>query len=117
MAKSKYKEWLEPHNLIRIQGWARDGLTEEQISHNMGINPKTLWEWKAKYSKIGNVLKINKDIADRQVENALFKAALEGNITAQIFWLKNRKRAEWRDKQEIENVNPQIDIKIESAEK
>ena len=103
MAKAKYKEWLEPQNLLRIQGWAKDGLTEEQISHNMGINPATLWDWKRKYSKISNVLKVNKDIADRQVENALYKAALEGNTTAMIFWLKNRKRKEWRDKQDIEH--------------
>ena len=103
MAKSKYKEWIETSGLIRIQGWARDGLTEEQIAHNMGIRRETLWEWKKRYPNINNVLKVNKDIADRQIENALFKAAKEGNITAQIFWLKNRKRKEWRDKQELEH--------------
>ena len=103
MAKSKYKEWLEPQNLLRIQGWAMDGLSELQIATNMGIVTSTLWEWKKKYPNISNVLKVNKDIADRQVENALFKAAKEGNITAQIFWLKNRKRKEWRDKQELEH--------------
>lgn len=103
MAKAKYKEWIETSGLIRIQGWARDGLTEEQISHNMGIRRETLWEWKKRYPNINNVLKVNKDIADRQVENALHKAALEGNTTAMIFWLKNRKRAEWRDKQEVEH--------------
>ena len=101
MGRKKYEEWLEPHNLLRIQGWARDGLSEEQISHNMGITYKTLWEWKKKYSNISNVLKINKDIADRQIENALFKAAKDGNTTAMIFWLKNRKRKEWRDKQDV----------------
>ena len=101
--KIKYKEWLEPQNLLRIQGWARDGLTELQIAHNMGIAPVTLWEWKKKFANISNALKVNKDIADRQVENALFKAALEGNTTAQIFWLKNRKTKEWRDRQDIEH--------------
>jgi hypothetical protein len=111
MAKSKYKEWLEPQNLLRIQGWAMDGLTEAQICHNMGISTVTLWEWKKKYPNISNVLKVNKDIADRQVENALFKAAKDGNITAQIFWLKNRKRKEWRDKQELEH-NGKIDSNI-----
>ena len=103
MGRAKYKEWLEPSGLIRIQGWARDGLTEEQIAHNMDISTVTLWEWKKKYLNIVNVLKVNKDIADRQVENALHKSALEGNVTAMIFWLKNRKRVEWRDKQEIEH--------------
>lgn len=112
MAKEKYKEWLEPQNLLRVQGWAMDGLTDEQIAHNMGIACKTLWEWKNKYSNLGNALKVSKDIADRQVENALFKAAKEGNTTAQIFWLKNRKPKEWRDRQEVEHLGKvQIDTK------
>lgn len=32
MAKGKYKEWLKPENLVRLQGWARDGLTDEDIA-------------------------------------------------------------------------------------
>lgn len=103
MAKGKYQEWLEPGGLLRIEGWARDGLTDEQIAQNMGITAKTLYEWKKKYSEICESLKRNKDAADRQVENALFENAINGNITAQIFWLKNRKPDKWRDKQEYED--------------
>lgn len=103
MAKGKYQEWLEPEGLLKIEGWARDGLTDEQIAQNMGINPTTLYEWKKKYPKISNTLKRSKDVADRQVENALFENAINGNITAQIFWLKNRKPDKWRDKQEYED--------------
>lgn len=103
MAKGKYQEWLEPEGLLKIEGWARDGLTDEQIARNMGINPATLYEWKRKYPKIAESLKRSKDVADRQVENALFKNAISGNITAQIFWLKNRKPDKWRDKQEYED--------------
>lgn len=103
MAKGKYQEWLEPEGLLKIEGWARDGLTDEQIAQNMGINPATLYEWKKKYPKISKSLKRSKDVADRQVENALFENAINGNITAQIFWLKNRKPDKWRDKQEYED--------------
>jgi hypothetical protein len=103
MAKGKYQEWLEPEGLLKIEGWARDGLTDEQIAQNMGITAKTLYEWKKKYSEICESLKRNKDVADRQVENALFENAINGNITAQIFWLKNRKPDKWRDKQEYED--------------
>ena len=46
MAKGKYREWLSEDGLIKIQGWARDGLIDEQIAHNMGITTKTLYEWK-----------------------------------------------------------------------
>lgn len=120
MAKGKYREWLSEDGLIKIQGWARDGLIDEQIAHNMGITTKTLYEWKNKYGEISEALKKGKEVIDRQVENALLKRALgytydettyeygvetkrvtkevAPDTTAQIFWLKNRKPAEWRDK-------------------
>ena len=120
MAKGKYREWLSEDGLIKIQGWARDGLIDKQIAHNMGITTKTLYEWKNKYGEISEALKKGKEVIDRQVENALLKRALgyaydettyeDGvetkrvtkevapDTTAQIFWLKNRKPAEWRDK-------------------
>jgi hypothetical protein len=120
MAKGKYREWLSENGLIKIQGWARDGLIDEQIAHNMGITTKTLYEWKNKYGEISEALKKGKEVIDRQVENALLKRALgytydettyeygvetkrvtkevAPDTTAQIFWLKNRKPAEWRDK-------------------
>ncbi|MFC3212716.1 helix-turn-helix domain-containing protein [Planomicrobium okeanokoites] len=125
MAKGKYEEWLEPEKLIIIEGWARDGLTDEQIAHNMGIGYSTLQAWKSKYQDIQDTLKRGKEVIDRQVENALLKNALgfhykeealtnkgevveiekfeKPNTTAQIFWLKNRKSKQWRDKQDIEH--------------
>ena len=100
MAKGVYKEWLEKDNLLLLQGWARDGLTDEQIAHNMGISTTTLYEWKKKYSEIADTLKKTKEVVDREVENALFKKAIEGDTTAMIFWLKNRRPNDWRDKRE-----------------
>ena len=98
---SKIKDWLEPDKLVLLEGWARDGLTNEQIANNIGINVKTLYEWKNKESNISNALKKGKEVIDFEVENALLKSALEGNVTAQIFWLKNRKKDQWREKQEF----------------
>lgn len=98
MAKTTYKDWEADEKILLLQGWARNGLTNEQIASNMDIVVSTLWEWRKKSPKISNALKIGKDEADIQVENALYKAALEGNTTAMIFWLKNRKSKEWRDK-------------------
>lgn len=117
---SKFKDWLEGDGLLKLEGWARDGLTDEQISRNMGIAYSTFREWKKKYSAFSAVLKRTKDVVDREVENALFKRAMgykydevtyergeevkrvtkevAPDTTAQIFWLKNRKPAEWRDK-------------------
>lgn len=98
MAKTTYTDWEAEEKILLLQGWARNGLTNEQIASNMDIVVSTLWEWRKKSSKISNALKIGKEEADLQVENALHKAALEGNTTAMIFWLKNRKPENWRDK-------------------
>ena len=128
----KYHDWITEEGLLKIEGWARDGLTDEQISHNIGIHPSTLYEWQKKYPKITEALKKGKEVIDRQVENALLKRALgyeyeevkqiiekddKGkdrkriektvkhvvpDVTAQIFWLKNRKPQEWRDKQQVD---------------
>lgn len=57
MAKGKYKEWLEPDGLLKIEAWARDGLINEQIARNIGIRRETLSEWAKKYPNIGNALK------------------------------------------------------------
>ena len=75
MAKGKYKEWLEPDKLLLLEGWARDGLTDEQIAKNIGINVATLYGWKNKYDNINNALKKGKEVVDIEVENALLKRA------------------------------------------
>ena len=131
MAKAKYAEWLTSEGLLKIEGWARDGLTDEQIAKNIGISRSTLNVWKDRYSDISDALKKGKDVIDRQVENALLKRALgyeyeevkekfeDGIITertvtkkevvpdttAQIFWLKNRKPDKWRDKPAYEDTS------------
>lgn len=99
MAKGKYQRWLEPDGLTLLEGWARDGLTDEQIAKNCGCNAGTLYEWKKKYPEISEALKKGKEVVDYEVENALLQSARDGNTTAQIFWLKNRRPDKWRDKQ------------------
>ena len=127
MANGKYQQWLEPEGLTLLEGWARDGLTDEQIAGNIGINTSTLYDWKNKFPKISEALKKGKEVVDIQVENALLKRALgydfqetrveksdkdgtkiiqtlkhiPADTTAQIFWLKNRRPDKWRDKPEI----------------
>lgn len=94
MSKGIYQKWLEDDNLILLQGWKRNGLTDEQIASNIGINVRTLSKWKVKYGQIGQALKIGREQANYAVEGKLLKKALSGNTTAMIFWLKNN----WRDK-------------------
>lgn len=114
---SKITEWLEKDKLILLEGWARDGLTEEQISTNMGIGRTTLYEWKQKEPNIANALKKGKEVVDFEVENALLKSAMEGNVTAQIFWLKNRKQKEWREKVQYEGTLEEVNKVAELLEK
>lgn len=131
---AKYTEWLTREGLLQIEGWAKDGLIDEQIAKNMGIAYSTFKDWKKRFPDLSAVLKRSKEVVDREVENALFESAKgfiyeeetvtntgevvtvkkysKPNVTAQIFWLKNRKRNEWRDKQEIEQTTRTIDIKV-----
>ena len=83
-----------------MQGWARDGLTEEQIAHNMGISASTLREWKGRFPAFSAAIKKGKEVVDYAVENALLKRALGGDTGAICFWLKNRRPDKWKDKPE-----------------
>lgn len=98
MAKGKYQRWLESDGLLLLEGWARDGLTDEQLAEKIGITSTTLYDWKNRFPEISEALKKGKEVVDYEVENALLKKALDGDTTAQIFWLKNRRPDKWRDK-------------------
>lgn len=115
VAKGKYEYWITPVGLTLVEGWARDGLTDEQIAHNMGIAYSTLRKWRDTYEALSAALKKGKEVVDFEVENALFKNAIGGDTTAQIFWLKNRRPGKWRDKQNIEVSRP-IDDTIKELE-
>lgn len=138
MAKGKYAEWLTDDALKKLEAWARDGLTDEQIAARMGISVSTLYEWRKKYSEISESLKKGKEVVDIEVENALLKRALgytydevthervgdqmvpvkivkkemPPDTTAQIFWLKNRKPEQWSDKKD-ETGNIEVTVKYD----
>ena len=105
---AKIDEWLEKDKLILLEGWARDGLTKEQIANNIGIGRTTLYEWEQKEPNIANTLKKGREVVDFEVENALLKNAMEGNVTAQIFWLKNRKKLQWRERIEYATDDKEV---------
>lgn len=143
MAKSKIDEWLAEDKLILLEGWAREGLTDEQIAKNIGIATSTFYNWEKKSVEFLETLKKGKEVVDFEVENALLKRALgyeyveetyeydiltkkvkkyvAPDTTAQIFWLKNRKPNKWRDKvigdENEEAINNATDmlIKIRKA--
>ena len=103
MANGFYKKWLEPDNLVLLQGWKRNGLTDEQIAQNIGIRRETLCTWKKRFPNINNALKRGREQSNYIIESKLFQTALSGNTTAMIFWLKNN----WRDKYNDSELSPE----------
>ena len=105
MARAKqngYTDWETPDQLEKIEAWASEGLTRAEIAHNMGIGRNTFCEWRKKSPCIEDAIKRGEDSAIDKVENALFSAACSGNITAQIFFLKNKRPDAWKDKRDTE---------------
>ena len=145
IAKSKYETDVKPR-LIEIEAWKRDGLTDEQICKNLGISVDTFYKYKIKYTEFSEALKKGKEVADIEVENALFKRAIgykykevikevkeingkktthvkevikemPGDVGAQIFWLKNRKSSKWKDKQDIDIQDNNVSITIQGVKR
>lgn len=126
--KGKFADWMTPDGLTMIQGFARDGMTDAQIAQKIGISTQTLYDWEKRFPEFLDALKKGKAPVDIEVENALLKRALgydyeeviteiedlgegrqkkhvrkitkhqPGEVSAQIFWLKNRRPGRWRDK-------------------
>lgn len=74
MAKSKWDEVKE--KLMLVEAWARDGLIDKQICHNLGISEDTFYKYKKEHLEFSEALKRGKEIVDYEVENALLKRAL-----------------------------------------
>ena len=124
---AKYDQWVTGDGLIKVRGWARKGLTNEQIAENMGVNRDTLYDWQKKFPEFSDALKNTKEITVYEVEDALYKAAkgywveestttitatgkthteirkkwIAPNTTAQIFFLKNKDPENWRERNDI----------------
>lgn len=96
--KGKVEDWLVPEKLVLLEGWARNGLEQKQIAHNMGIAATTLCVWKNKHPEIAEAIAKGREVSDIIMENALYREGQKGNVAAIIFYLKNRKPKEWRDR-------------------
>lgn len=178
MARMTYEVFKKKIGLERVQAWARNGLTDEQLAKRIGIGRTTLYKWRQLHEELEEAMLRGKDVIDEEVENSLLKKALggqeiieteygyaemdqeeyyllqktetqrykeenpsatleeielfkrsvskykkikvkekvrevPGDTTAMIFWLKNRRPIQWRDKQQVEhsgNVTNKIDF-------
>lgn len=100
---AKYTEWLTKEGLLKIGGWAKDGLTDEQIAKKIGISRSTLNNWKKEHSDILDTIKRGKEVVDREVENALLKKAVGYEYEEKTFKVVTvkEKRIEERDGKKI----------------
>lgn len=127
-------KWLEEENLMLIECWMRDGYTIEDVANKIGVEKKTLYDWRAQYPEIEKALRNGKEIIDYKVENALLKSALgykkkevkvtttmrygkvvetiketteseqAPNVTAIQYWLCNRQSNKWKSVNAKQNI-------------
>ncbi|HHV6163437.1 TPA: helix-turn-helix domain-containing protein [Staphylococcus aureus] len=135
MARIELYEKLDIVNKLGlVEGWKRDGLTDEQIARNLGVSKHTLIKWKRNIPDFLDAIKKGKEVSDYELENALHKRAVgyyyeeetvtnkdevvkikkyeHANPTSLIFALKNRLPHKYRDKVEQEITNRNIEINI-----
>jgi len=79
----------DPAQRRQVEAMAAYGIPENDISRVVGVDPKTLRKHYREELDLGETK------ANAQVAGFLFNAAKNGNVTAQIFWLKTRAR--WRE--------------------
>lgn len=131
---NKWDKIMDDTKLTLIEGWKRDGLSDAQVAHNLGISYTLLKEWKNKYPTFVAAIKKGKEVSDYELENSLHKRAMgyyyneevlsnageikeitkyeHPNPTALIFALKNRLPKKYRDKQEIDQTTRNIEINV-----
>ncbi len=119
---------FKPEYCDLAENYSMLGATDKEMAGFFDVTEQTLNNWKKKHPEFFESLKKGKAEADGMVVKSLFKRALgyeapEDKIfndsgrpmvvptikhhppdtTAAIFWLKNRRPDDWRDKREIEN--------------
>lgn len=132
--KSLYEKLDIGSKLGLVEGWKRDGLTDEQIAKNLSVSKHTLIKWKKNIPDFLDAIKKGKEVSDYELENALHKRAVgyyyeeetvtntgkvvrvkkyeHANPTSLIFALKNRLPHKYRDKVEQEITQKNIEINI-----
>ena len=105
-------DWGTVEKLQLLEEWSTQGLYIKDIAAKMGISVTTVYDWMNKNPKIAAAIKKGRDKSIDMVENALFKSAINGNVTAMIFYLKNRAPERYKDRVD-NNINTDIkDIKL-----
>ena len=83
-------DWGTVEKLQLLEEWSTQGLYIKDIAAKMGISVSTVYDWMNKNPEIAAAIKKGRDKSIDMVENALFKSAISGNVTAMIFYLKKQ---------------------------
>ena len=108
MARSKADYWLTDDGLTLIEGWARDGLIDSQIAHNMNVSYTTFKEYKKKYPTILAALKKSKEIVDYEVENSLLQRCFGYN--AKVKKHLKVKKTEYKEGMKVKEYEEIVEV-------
>ena len=122
----------KPEFAEQVAHFAKLGATDQEIADFFKVDARTIYRWKHDHDEFCQALKVGKDVADDRVERSLyqraigyeqeevkifmpanatapvyapFRAKIAADVTAGIFWLKNRRSQAWRDKREVESTS------------
>jgi hypothetical protein len=123
---------FDPKYVEQVRKLSQDGWTDKEIADFLQVSLSTFYLWAKTYPEFSDAIKLGKEPVDNRVERSLLNRALgytypsvkvhvskdkDGNpvvtkvpvlehvppdVTACIFWLKNRRREQWRDKHDHE---------------
>jgi len=99
----------------------RNGDGRELAAHNTGIHPDTVRAHRQRFPDFEAEIIAAESVRNQKVVNALFVNAMNGNATAQIFWVTNRMPEEWQDKrgprvlQQINSGGPSVEWSLAEA--
>ncbi len=90
--KDLFEEWIEEgiveNRLAVLQSLARQGKTVAQIGANFGLSERQFLRLQKKHPPIHKAMRMGRQEVTALLENQLYAAAQEGNVTAIIYALK-----------------------------
>lgn len=129
MSKRGRKTDYRPEFAAIAEKACRLGFTDQELAELLETSVRTIYRWKNENEEFCQALKAGKELADDRVERSLYERAVgykaeavrifmpagkeepvyapyvehhAPDTTAAIFWLKNRKPDDWRDRREHE---------------
>ena len=94
----------KPEYAVRAAACCKLGATDVELANILGVSPGTISDWKTLHPDFLHAIKVDKAVADDRVVHSLYQRAVGTDTTAAIFWLKNRRPDEWRERIDINGM-------------